>query len=115
VEENPEQPGKETADVKVDVAITKTVGKNEAILSMIDSTLGMAEEGFSNLLEEGFSTNGKGRLYPSASQDSIGTSLFLLLLYSGNVLYIVPKAMDDFIVNNEKKKHSSYGMKSYIP
>jgi hypothetical protein len=23
--------------------------------------------------------------------------------------------MDDFIVNNEKKKHSSYGMKSFIP
>jgi hypothetical protein len=22
--------------------------------------------------------------------------------------------MDDFIVNNEKKKHSSYGMKSFI-
>jgi hypothetical protein len=29
--------------------------------------------------------------------------------------YTVPKAMDDFIVNNEKKKHSSYGMKSFIP
>jgi hypothetical protein len=28
--------------------------------------------------------------------------------------YTVPKAMDDFIVNNEKKKHSSYGMKSFI-
>jgi hypothetical protein len=27
----------------------------------------------------------------------------------------VPKAMDDLIVNNEKKKHSSYGMKSFIP
>jgi hypothetical protein len=25
-----------------------------------------------------------------------------------------PKAMADFIVNNEKKKHSSYGMKSFI-
>jgi hypothetical protein len=24
------------------------------------------------------------------------------------------KAMDDFIVNNENKKHSSYGMKSFI-
>jgi hypothetical protein len=23
--------------------------------------------------------------------------------------------MDDFIVNNEKKKHSSYGMKNFIP
>jgi hypothetical protein len=30
-------------------------------------------------------------------------------------LYTVPKAMDDFIVNNEKKKHSAYGMKSFIP
>jgi hypothetical protein len=29
--------------------------------------------------------------------------------------YTVPKAIDDFIVNNEKKKHSSYGMKSFIP
>jgi hypothetical protein len=29
--------------------------------------------------------------------------------------YTVPKATDDFIVNNEKKKHSSYGMKSFIP
>jgi hypothetical protein len=28
--------------------------------------------------------------------------------------YTVPKAMDDFIVNNEKKKYSSYGMKSFI-
>jgi hypothetical protein len=28
--------------------------------------------------------------------------------------YTVPKAMDDFIVNNEKKKPSSYGMKSFI-
>jgi hypothetical protein len=28
--------------------------------------------------------------------------------------YTVPKARDDFIVNNEKKKHSSYGMKSFI-
>jgi hypothetical protein len=29
--------------------------------------------------------------------------------------YTLPKAMGDFIVNNEKKKHSSYGMKSFIP
>jgi hypothetical protein len=29
--------------------------------------------------------------------------------------YTVPNAMDDFIVTNEKKKHSSYGMKSFIP
>jgi hypothetical protein len=29
--------------------------------------------------------------------------------------YTVLKATDDFIVNNEKKKHSSYGMKSFIP
>jgi hypothetical protein len=29
--------------------------------------------------------------------------------------YTVPKAIDDFIVNNEKKKHSSYGMKSFNP
>jgi hypothetical protein len=28
--------------------------------------------------------------------------------------YTAPKALDDFIVNNEKKKHSSYGMKSFI-
>jgi hypothetical protein len=31
------------------------------------------------------------------------------------LVYTIPKAMDDFIVNNEKKKHSSYGMKSFIP
>jgi hypothetical protein len=29
--------------------------------------------------------------------------------------YTVPKATFDFIFNNEKKKHSSYGMKSFIP
>jgi hypothetical protein len=29
--------------------------------------------------------------------------------------YTAPKATDDFIANNEKKKHSSYGMKSCIP
>jgi hypothetical protein len=31
------------------------------------------------------------------------------------ILYTVPKAMADVIVNNEKKRHSSYGMKSFIP
>jgi hypothetical protein len=31
------------------------------------------------------------------------------------VNYTVPNAMDDLIFNNEKKKHSSYGMKSFIP
>jgi hypothetical protein len=29
--------------------------------------------------------------------------------------YTVPKATDDFIVNNEKKMYSSYGMESFIP
>jgi hypothetical protein len=36
------------------------------------------------------------------------------LCVTHNLRYTVPKAMDDFVVNNEKKKHSSYGMKSFI-
>jgi hypothetical protein len=36
-------------------------------------------------------------------------------LYSTSMLlYTVPKAMYEVIVNNEKKKDSSYGMKSFI-
>jgi hypothetical protein len=43
---------------------------------------------------------------------------FLLAVYSRlrhkDSPHTVPKAMDDFMFNNEKKKHSSYGTKSFI-
>jgi hypothetical protein len=53
----------------------------------------------------------------AASWDSKEKREWELFIFGGELgcFYIVPKATDDFIVNNEKKKHSSYGMKSFIP
>jgi hypothetical protein len=44
-----------------------------------------------------------------------GTKYTIVQIEKNNpIQYTVPKATDDFTVNNEKKKHSSYGMKSFI-
>jgi hypothetical protein len=46
---------------------------------------------------------------------TLGLLFWWLNLSKAPGLYTVSKAMDDFIVNNEKKKHSTYVMKSFIP
>ena len=68
----------------------------EDILSMIDTTLGLVEEGFSGLvsMEEGGGASSRvGRLPPSASHDSIGKNARIVLHFQRPLLFhqLIPR------------------------